>query len=81
MKRNKELKDMSVYEASDYWDEHDFGEFNDIEEVKDLKFSLRKKKYVGIDVKLYSLIRRKAQSLRKTEENLIHEWLQDRVKT
>jgi hypothetical protein len=25
MRKNKETDDLSVYEASDFWDEHDFG--------------------------------------------------------
>jgi hypothetical protein len=49
MEKNKEVKDMSIYEASDFWDEHDFSEFNDVAEVKDMRFSLSKKKYIGIE--------------------------------
>ena len=33
---NLHLTDMSIYEASDYWDEHDISEFDDVLEVKDL---------------------------------------------
>ena len=80
MKKNKEPKEMSFYEASDFWDEHDFGEFGDIKEVRDIKFSLKKKKYVGIDIRLYSLIKNKARKLRKPEDALINEWLSEKVK-
>jgi len=80
MKKNKEVKDMSLYEASDFWDEHDFREFDDIEEVRNIKFSLKKKKYVGIDIKLYSLIKNKARKLHKPEDTLINEWLSEKVK-
>jgi hypothetical protein len=80
MKKNKEIKDMSLYEASDFWDEHDFGEFDDIKEIRDIKFPLKKKKYVGIDVKLYSLIKNKARKLHKPEDALINEWLSEKVK-
>ena len=75
MKKNKKKKEMSIYEASDFWDEHDFGEFDDVKEVKGIKFSLKKKKYVGIDVDLYSLIKSKAKKLHKTEDILINELL------
>ena len=71
---------MSVYEASDFWDEHDFAQFEDVQEVKDIKFSLKKKKYVGIDIKLYSLIKSKARELHKPEETLINKWLKEKVK-
>lgn len=80
MKKNKEIKDTSLYEASDFWDEHDFGEFDDIKEVRDVRFSLKKKKYVGIDTKLYSLIKNKARKLHIPEDNLINEWLSEKVK-
>ena len=80
MKKSKEIKDMSLYEASDFWDEHDFGEFDDVKELRDVRFSLRKKKYVGIDTKLYSLIKDKARKLHKPEDTLINEWLNEKVK-
>ena len=38
MGKSKYRKDMSIYEASDFWDEHDFGEFDDIEEVSGVQF-------------------------------------------
>ena len=81
MGKNKDLKDMSVYEASDFWDEHDFGEFDDVEEVKEFQFSLEKKKYVGIDGDLYAIIKEKAKTLNKPEDILINEWLSEKVTT
>jgi len=44
---------MSIYEASEFWDEHDFSEFEDVQEVKDIRFSLIKKKYIGVDIDLF----------------------------
>ena len=49
MKRNRPIPEMSIYEASDFWDEHEFDEFDDVQEVDNIRFELRKKKYVGID--------------------------------
>ncbi len=46
MKRNRRIGDMSIYEASDFWDEHDFTEFKDVKEVKEMRFALKKKKYI-----------------------------------
>lgn len=40
---------ISIYEASDFWDEHYFTEFEDVKEVKDIRFTLTKKKYIGVD--------------------------------
>ena len=80
MKKSKQIKDMSIYEASDFWDEHDFSEFEDVEEVKDIRFSLTKKKYIGVDTDLYSKIKKKAKNLQTTEDLLINEWLREKVK-
>ena len=48
--KNKNIPDMSIHEASGFWDEHEFDEFDDIEEVSDIRFALKKKKYGGIDL-------------------------------
>lgn len=61
----KEIKNMSLYEASDFWDEHDFDEVGDFEEVTDIEFSLKKKKYVGINKNLYTITKVKAKKLHK----------------
>ena len=81
MGKNKDIKDMSIYEASDFWDEHDFGEFDDVEEVNGFQFSLEKKKYVGIDSDLYAIIKKKAKTLNKSEDVLINEWLSEKAAT
>jgi len=80
MEKNKNIKDMSINEASDFWDEHDFGEFNDVQEVGDIQFSFKKKKYVGIDGDLYAIIKSKAKTLNKAEETLINEWLFEKAR-
>ncbi len=80
MKQSKKIKDMTIYEASDFWDEHEFGEFEDIEEVKDMRFALKKRKYIGIDMSLYAKIKSKAKRLHKNEDILINEWLAEKVK-
>ncbi|MEW6665134.1 MAG: CopG family antitoxin [Thermodesulfobacteriota bacterium] len=79
MKRSDYPEKMSVYEASDFWDEHGFDEFEDVREEKGVKFLLRKKKYVGIDMDLYSRIRSKAKILGKAEDTLISEWLSEKA--
>ena len=79
MEKDSDSKAMSVYEASDFWDEHDFGEFDDAKEEKDMQFVLRKKKYVGIDIDLYTIIKNKAKSLNESEDALINEWLTEKA--
>ena len=70
---------MSIYEASDFWDAHDFTEFEDVEEVKEIRFTLKKKKYIPLGMNLYSKIKQKAKQMQKTEELLIDEWLKEKV--
>ena len=79
MEKNNNNNEMTLNEASDFWDEHDFGEFNDVQEVSGLRFSLKKKKYVGIDGELYALIKKKAKILNKQEDILINEWLSEKA--
>ena len=79
MRKNKGTEDASIYEASDFWDEHDFGEFEDIKETKEVHFALKRKKYVGIEEELFAVIKRKAKTLNKPEDALIHEWLSEKV--
>jgi len=44
MKKSKH-KEMTLTDASDFFDEHDIFEFDDVKEVTDVKFNLQKKKY------------------------------------
>ncbi len=81
MGKNRNIKDMSIYEASDFWDEHDFEEFDDVQEVDEIQFTLKKKKYVGIDEDLYAIIKSKAKTINKPEDVLINEWLSEKVIT
>lgn len=66
-------EDTSIREASDFWDEHEFGEFEDVQEVHDIQFLIRKKKYIGIDPDLYDIIRERAATLKTSEEDVIRQ--------
>jgi len=79
MGKDKNIKDMSVHEASNFWDEHEFGEFDDVQEVDEIQFTLKKKKYVGIDSDLYAIIKSKAKTINKPEDVLINEWLSEKA--
>ena len=79
MKRDRKQKDMSIYEASDYWDKHEFSEPGDIKEVGDLRFALKKKKYVGVEVRIFEKIKERAKRLHTTEDTLVNEWLREKV--
>jgi hypothetical protein len=54
-------------------------EYDDVREVKELQFSFKKKKYVGVDMELYVMISRNAKALNKSEDALINEWLSEKA--
>lgn len=70
---------MTISEASDFFDDHDIFEFEDVVEVKDIKFDLKKKKYVELDMGLFEKIKNKAKKLHISEDMLIQEWLMEKV--
>ncbi|MBI4688061.1 MAG: hypothetical protein HY756_09850 [Nitrospirae bacterium] len=78
MKKNKQ-KEVTISEASEFFDKHDIFELDDIREVTDIKFNLQKKKYIGLDMKLFRKIQNKAKRLHKSEDLLIEEWLIEKV--
>jgi hypothetical protein len=78
MKKSK-LKEMTITEASDFFDEHDIFEIGEVREAADIKFGLQKKKYVGLDMELFKKIQSKAKKLHKSEDALIQEWLTEKV--
>lgn len=82
MKKSKKVKyrEMTIAEASDYFDEHDIFEFDDVRKVTDIKFRLKKKKYVGLDMELFKKIKSKAKELHRSEDLLIKEWLMEKVR-
>ena len=77
--KNTTIQDMSIYEASDFWDEHEFSEYDDVQEVHDFKFDLHRKKYIGIDLEMYERITGKAKALHTTADHLIETWLSEKV--
>ena len=79
MQKSKKMENMSIDQASEFWDRHDFTEFPDTEEVKGLRFKLKKKKYVGIENGLYEIIKKQAKKLRINEDSLINDWLKEKV--
>lgn len=79
MQTNKNNENLSIYEASEFWDEHDFAEFGDVKETDEVQFSIKKKKYVGIDQDVYAYIKSKAKELQKPEETIINEWLSEKA--
>lgn len=72
-------KSMSILEASNFFDEHDMFEREGAVEVKDIKFALTRKKYVGVDSALFNKIKSKAKKLHVNEDDLINAWLKEKA--
>jgi len=70
---------MSLTEASDFWDEHDFLEFDDMKEVKNICFKIAKRKYIGVDEQLYRKVARRAKRLKTSVEHLVSSWLKEKA--
>ena len=78
MKKNKD--NISIFEASEFWDEHDLLEFDDVNEVNDVEFKLKKKKYIPLDDDIYRQIIPLAKSQHKSSEELITDWIKEILK-
>ena len=79
MQKDKSNSDMSIKEASGFWDEHDLFEFRNVKKINEIQFKLKKKKYIGVPDNLYKKINRKAKKMHKSCENLIEDWLKEKV--
>ena len=67
MGKSKKLKEMSIYEASIFWDEHDFTEFEDVKEVKDVRFLLSKKSILVLTSPYTQKLKRKLKNYTKVK--------------
>lgn len=78
-KNNKKLlpKNMSVDQASEFWDEHSLFEYADTEEVS-VNFDLKKKRYVGIDRKTFKKIETQARRQKTSIEALLERWIAEK---
>lgn len=78
MKKSK-AKSMTVAEAGDFFDEHDIFEFGGVKEADDIKFRLKRKKYIAVDMALFRKIKNKAKQMHVSEDALIQDWLKQKV--
>jgi len=70
---------MTIAEASDFYDEHDIFETGAVVEITNIKFDLTKKRYIGLDERLYKKIQSKAKNMHVSEDTLIQGWLKEKV--
>ncbi len=78
MKKSKG-KNLTLAEAGDFFDTHDLFESAGATEVVDLKVSIPKRKYIGVELKLFRKIQDAARKAHRSEDSLIQEWLREKV--
>ncbi|MGH7594804.1 MAG: hypothetical protein ACREOI_00540 [bacterium] len=82
MARNNTKKtlpaNMTIAEASEFFDEHSLLEFDGTEEV-DVKFKLKKKHYVGIDREMFKTLESQARRKKLSVEALLGIWIAEKI--
>lgn len=78
MRRSKG-KSLTLAEAGDFFDTHDLFESGGATEVLELKIRVPRRKYIGIDVRIFKKIREVARKAHRSEDSLIQEWLREKV--
>jgi len=71
---------MSIEEASGFWDEHSLLEFEGTEEVQ-VDFHLRKKQYVGIDWEVFKRLEARARQMKISPEALLESWIAEKIES
>jgi len=79
MSKDKVPENMTLDEASDFWDEHSFLDYEDFEEIN-FSVDLRKNRnYIDIKSDLAKQIREIAQQKGTSPRVLVNQWLEDRL--
>lgn len=72
-------KNMSIKEASDFWEEHSLLEFEGTEVVK-VTFKLKKKQYIGIDRDIFNKLNLQARRKKVSAEALLESWITEKIR-
>jgi hypothetical protein len=72
-------ENMTMREASEFWDEHSFLEFDDVEEV-DFEVDLKgEKHYFAVEKDIARMIHQVAQKRGVSSETLVNLWLTSKL--
>lgn len=71
-------ENMTIEEASEFFDEHSLLEFDGTEEV-DVKFKLKKKHYVGIDREIFKKLEVQTRRQKQSVEILLESWIAEKI--
>jgi len=78
-KKSTLLPNMTIQEASEFWDEHSLLEFDDTEEVE-VKFKLKRKQYIGIDREIFKKLEAQAKRKKLSVDVLLGNWIVEKVR-
>lgn len=79
-KAGKVPKDMSIFEASDFWDEHSLLDFPDTKEVRDVDIQIeREVYYCPVSRGLMKRLQDRARAEGISTETLINLYLQEKL--
>lgn len=72
-------KNMSIQEASDFWDEHSLLEFDGTKEA-DVIFELKRKHYIGLDREVFKKLSAQARRQKVTPEALVESLITQKIR-
>ena len=79
MVKNEIPENMTLDEASEFWDEHSFFDYDDIEEVNFSVDLRRNRNYIDIKEDLARQIRKIARQKGISSRALVNQWLGEKV--
>ena len=79
-KRNEFQAFGSLTEMADFWDNHDFTDFEDeFKEAPDIKFDIKDRRYLPISLEMYEKMESIAQKRGISVERLMRTWIEERL--
>ena len=71
----------SLKEIEEFWDSHEFTEFQDeFKEINDLEVDIKSRTYLPITLTMYEKLEKIALAQNTTVDNLIKRWVQEKLR-
>ena len=79
-KRDKIPEFNNLKEMADFWDNHDFTDFEDeFEEAPGIKFDIKDRRYLPISLEMYEKMESIAQKKGISVERLMRTWVEEKL--
>ena len=81
MKKNDKIPEFeNLKEMADFWDNHDFTDFEDeFEEAPAIKFDIKNRRYLPISLETYEKMETIAQEKGISVERLMRTWVEEKL--